>query len=96
MSEIIVGEVKNKKRVLVMGDFNLRPNTKTIYNIEAHFVNVFKGEMTTSFNMKHKTNPGYGTAVVDMVFASSDLKIASKSIPEDDISDHKPLLIELT
>lgn len=53
---------------------------------------VFNDQITSSFNMRHKANPGYASAVVDMLFTSSDVKIVSKSVPEDDVSDHKPLL----
>ncbi len=95
MSETIVNEIEGKTQLVVMGDFNLKPDTQTIANIEKHLINVFKGDMTTSFNMKHKTNPGYATAVVDMFFSSRDVKIISKRIPDDDVSDHKPLVVTI-
>lgn len=91
-SKIIVKEIKGKVPALLMGDFNMKPDTQSIFNIEEHTTNVFKGDLETSFNMKHKTNPGYATAVVDMFFTSPDLKIVSKSCPDDDVSDHKPLV----
>ena len=95
MSELIVQEISGKTPAVLMGDFNLKPNTQTIQNIEKHMINVFKNEMKSSFNMRHKTNPGYATAVVDMFFATSDINILSKSVPNDDVSDHLPLLCEL-
>lgn len=93
MSKKIVDAVKDKSPLVLMGDFNLRPDTQTIRNIEKHLVNVFKDELITSFNMRHKTNPGYATAVVDMFFATSDLTIVSHCCPDDDVSDHKPLVV---
>ena|SRR5258708_14306903 len=93
MSEIIVGKIQEKVPAVLMGDFNLKPDTQTIANIEKHMINIFKGDLTTTFNMRHKTNPGYATAVVDMFFATSDLKIIAKLCPEDDVSDHKPLIV---
>lgn len=95
MSRKIVKEISGKSPAVLMGDFNVQPNTQTIDQIEEHMVNVFKDELSTSFNMRHKTNPSYGTAVVDMIFATSELKIISKSCPEDDVSDHKPLVVEV-
>lgn len=95
MSEIMVQAIKGKEPAVLMGDFNLKPNTQTIRNIEKIMTNVFKDELTTSFNMRHKTNPGYATAVVDMFFASSTVKVLSKSCPEDDVSDHKPLVVSI-
>lgn len=95
MSKLIIKEIKGKKPLVLMGDFNIKPNTKTIEVIESKLTNVFKGEMTTSFNMEHKKNPGYATAVVDMFFASPDIEIVSKSVPTDDVSDHLPLLVTI-
>lgn len=95
MSEMIIDEIRGKSPLVLMGDFNLKPDTETIRNIEAHLTNVFAGEMESSFNMRHKTNPGYATAVVDMFFATSDIQIVAKSIPDDDVSDHKPLLVSV-
>ncbi|HSW89923.1 MAG TPA: endonuclease/exonuclease/phosphatase family protein [Patescibacteria group bacterium] len=93
MSKLIVKEVKGKKPLVLAGDFNLKPDTVTIQYIEKLLTNVFKGEMKTSFNMRHKDNLGYASAVVDMFFASPDIKIVSKSVPGDDVSDHLPLLV---
>lgn len=95
MSHIITSHLQSNPHTLLMGDFNLKPENQTIYNIEKQMVSVFKNDMTTSFNMQHKTNPGYATAVVDMVFASPDVRVVSKKVLEDDVSDHKPLLFEI-
>ncbi len=95
MSNNIVSEVKNKQLALLMGDFNIQPNTRTIAQIEKYMTNVFKGEFVTTFNMNHKTNPGYATAVVDMFFASPDVVVVSKSSPLDDVSDHRPLIVTI-
>lgn len=95
MSETIVSEISGKHPVTLMGDFNLQPNTRTISRIEDHLSNVFKNELTTTFNMRHKTNPGYATAVVDMFFVSPGVRVLSHECPEDDVSDHKPLVVTL-
>jgi endonuclease/exonuclease/phosphatase family metal-dependent hydrolase len=96
MSEIILAEIGDHTPLVLMGDFNLRPNTQTIASIEAKLTNVFKDKLESSFNMRHKTNPGYATAVVDMFFASSDVKIEKAECPDDDVSDHKPLVVNLS
>lgn len=95
MSHIITTHVANKQNVIVAGDFNLKPDTQTIDTIEQKLMNVFKGDMISSFNMKHKSNPGYATAVVDMVFTSPDVKVVDKKILDDDVSDHKGLLLTI-
>ncbi len=98
MSRIIVEQIKDSERVILAGDFNVKPNTETIGNIEKNLVNVFKNDLETSFNLKRKNLnkfPGYASAVVDMVFVSEDLKVVSKRCPDVDVSDHLPLLVEL-
>lgn len=97
MSRIIVDQVKDKPRVLLTGDFNLKPNTQTIKNIENHLSNLFKDELDTSFNLSRKDLerfPGYATAVVDMMFASKDVKVVSHYCPQVDVSDHLPLVCQ--
>lgn len=93
MSETIVDEIKNKKNIILAGDFNVRPDTKTIKNIEKYLKNVFKDELTTTFNVKRKSEPGgYATSVVDMIFVSPDMKVVDHYCPDEDISDHLPLV----
>ena len=94
MSKIIRDQIKDKENVILAGDFNVRPDTKTIHNIEKVLKNVFKDELVTTFNMKRKTNPGYATAVVDMIFISHNTAVVSHSCPPVDISDHLPLVCE--
>ena len=98
MSQLIIEEIKNKETIILGGDFNLKPNTKTIKNIENHLTNVFKDDLKNTFNLKRKDLkkfPGYATAVVDMVFVSQNLKAVNKNCPKIDISDHLPLIVEL-
>lgn len=92
MSETIVREVSGKPHVILTGDFNVREGTQAIRNIEAHLTNVFEGELQTSFNLRHKEHEGFASAVVDMVFVSRDIRVLEHSVPEDDVSDHLPLL----
>ncbi len=98
MSALIVEQVKDKSKVILAGDFNLKPNTQTIMNIEAYLTNIFKDELDTTFNLSRKDLdrfPGYATAVVDMIFTSQDLVVTKHTCPNRDVSDHLPLLIEI-
>lgn len=95
MSKIIVEEIKNKKNVILAGDFNLNPNTNTIKNIEVYLQNVFSNELTSTFNMKHKNIPGYATAVVDMILVSKHFQVVNHYMPSVDVSDHMPLVCEI-
>lgn len=91
MSQVIIKAVKDKPNVVLGGDTNAKPTNQAIINIEEHLKNVFGHELTTTFNMKRKDNPGYATAVVDMLLVSPQIKVLSHSCPEVDISDHLPL-----
>lgn len=95
MSKIIINEIKDKANVILAGDFNVKPNTKTIQNIELYLKNVFRDELITTFNMKQKVGEGYATSVVDMVFVSKNIKVLSHFCPRYDISDHLPLVCTL-
>lgn len=92
MSQKVVEAVKGKEYVILAGDFNTLENTRTISNIDKYLVNVFKGELTTTFNMKRKSDQGYATAVVDMVFVSPNIKVIKHYCQTVDISDHLPLV----
>lgn len=92
MSDIIVDKVKNKEKVILSGDFNMDPNTKTIQNIEKVLKNVFKNKLKSTFNIKYKKDPVFSKIVVDMIFISHDIKIVGKRCPQVDISDHLPLI----
>jgi len=95
MSKAVVDAVSGKKHVVLAGDTNVKPETKTIRNIEKHLTSVFKDELMTSFNMRRKNNPGYASAVVDMMFVSQDFKVLEHVCPNIDISDHLPLIATL-
>lgn len=93
MSQIITNEVKNKPYVILTGDFNTFPNTKTIANVEKYLRNVFKDELKTTFNLKRKQYPGnWSTSVVDMMFISKNINILEHYCPNVDVSDHLPLV----
>lgn len=94
MGEIITREIAGKQPALLMGDFNVREGTQTIKKIEAHMTNVFAGELKTSFNMRHKKDGGFATAVVDMMFASPDIKIGQHYASKTNVSDHLALVGE--
>lgn len=98
MANIIIEQTKDKKRVVVAGDTNAKPTNKAMLTIEQHLDSVFKNELKTSFNTRRKDMakfPGYGTAVVDLMYVSRDVKVLAKDCPDVDISDHLPLTATL-
>jgi len=85
--------VKDKPNVILTGDFNVNENTETIRMLEQNLTNIFKGERVSSFNMEHKTRPGYATAVVDFVFASPNIKILEHYTADANVSDHQSQVV---
>jgi endonuclease/exonuclease/phosphatase family metal-dependent hydrolase len=94
MSNVIVEEAKNKDNIILCGDFNITPKTKTIKNIEKNLKNVFGDKLKSTFNMKQKENGIYSELVVDMIFCSDNLRITDRYCPNVNISDHLPLVIK--
>lgn len=95
MGEVIAAAVKGKENVILAGDFNVNPGTKTTDSIEEHLRDVFKGEIKSTFNMKQKTNPAFESVIVDMVYVSPDIKVGKHSCPNINVSDHLPLIVEI-
>ncbi len=96
MSSAIVTAIEDKKPLLLSGDLNVDQNTETIRNIEEHVTNAFRDTLETTFNMRHKdpSKGTFGSSIVDFVFASQDIKVLSAYSPEDNVSDHVPLIVE--
>jgi len=97
MAEDIAGFIHEKQSVILAGDTNFDAKaTKTVEIIEkAGVASVFGNSLVSTFNMAHKTDPGYATAVVDMIFVSPVFEIIEKYMPMDDVSDHRPLAVIL-
>lgn len=95
MAETIISEIKDKKNVIMGGDFNVNPDTETVKNIEKHVHNIFGNTLTRTFGLKYKEDPKFRTAVVDMIFVDPEIKVLKKICPDIEASDHLPLVAEL-
>lgn len=101
MQRVILENLGNK--TIIAGDFNVRPDTETIRGIEQKLKNVFteeiaSGDIRCTFNLQYKDlvkNPGFASAVVDFVFVSPEIGVLSKRVPDDNVSDHLPLVVEV-
>ncbi len=92
MSQTIIEQTTGKQHVIVAGDTNAKYTNPVMRRLEESLTNVFGDSLTTSFNMRRKSDPGYATAVVDMIYASKDLVIVDRNCPDVDVSDHLPLV----
>ena len=96
MSQVILAETSGLSNVILVGDTNAKPTNQAMRDLEAQLKPVFGDELITTFNLKHKTNPGYATAAVDLMYLSPEIEVVSRDCPDVDISDHRPLVVELS
>jgi len=85
MGKTIVNEIKDKKNVILAGDFNINPDTKTIAGIEQYLKNVFKNELTATFNSNARLsffNRSMKVALASVSFSMRQVSItAARSGP---------------
>ncbi len=79
---------------IITGDFNLRPDTKSIGILEEKMTNLIKefGIGTTRSTHYKKTTEKFA----DYILISDEIKVKSFDVPNETVSDHLPLLLEFT
>jgi len=88
--------LEEKGNVIICGDFNVLPETESIAMFNGIFTELIKkyGIATT----RSAISPWHGTPnemkFSDYVFVSPGLEITGFSVPDPEISDHLPLIIE--
>lgn len=95
MQQTIVRATQGITNVILAGDSNAKTSNEALTGLEPRLTSVFGHELISTFNMRHKDNPGYATAAVDVAFVSPNIKIRAKECPDVDISDHLPLVVTL-
>lgn len=96
MAETVLTELEPYTPLILSGDFNVDEPTETIGQLAGKWRNVFAGELSTSFNLRHKSGGGFATSVVDFMFVSEQWHIAHHATSDADVSDHLPLLATLS
>jgi hypothetical protein len=83
--------------VVLIGDFNLLPETESVRLLEAGLRNLVIERAIPS--TRSRLNPYYGTPQeqphADYAFVSPELPVAEFQVPDVSISDHLPLLLRL-
>lgn len=96
MSETIRGAYRGKENIVLCGDFNTDQTAQAMTKIEKDLKHVFKGELATSFNMRHKpADSGFARAVVDMIYVSPEMRVVEHYSTDADVTDHVPLICSL-
>lgn len=88
--------IQEKGNVIICGDFNVLPEAESITMFSGSFTELVKkfGITTT----RSKISPWHGTlnemVFSDYVFTSPDIEIKNFGVPDPEISDHLPLIVE--
>ena len=87
----IISKDSNPK--IIVGDFNLNPDTKAIATFESKFTNQIKGSsfLTTRSHYYDKLKD---FPFADYIFTSSEIKVNQFVVLNDEVSDHLPLFLD--
>ncbi len=100
-SNLILNSFETKGNIIIGGDFNLLRNTQSVEVFEKlgykNLINDFNIKSTRN-NIaweRFKNDPGFVKQFdSDYIFASDGIKIKSFEVPDVEVSDHLPLILE--
>lgn len=78
-------------KVVLIGDFNLNPDTESIAILDGGMRNLIAETGVTSTRSHHYTKDG---KFADYAIVSNDVNVTKFEVLQDPVSDHLPLLIE--
>lgn len=79
---------------IIVGDFNLLPQTKSIKLLNKKFRNLINEYGVTSTRPDFDDGRDKGSNVVDYIFINNQIKVNNFEVINTDISDHLPLLLD--
>ncbi len=84
-----LGNQKGKK--ILCGDFNLDINTESIHMLESNMINLIR-----KYNIQNTRSKYFQgeEKFADYTFVSPDIKVKSFEVPDVEISDHLPMILE--
>lgn len=80
-----------KGKIVLVGDFNLEPDTESMAILEQGMRNLIKECAITSTRSHYYTKP---VKFADYAIVSNDLTVEKFEVLQDPVSDHLPLLLE--
>lgn len=87
----IINKDTNPK--IIVGDFNLNPDTRAIATFEAIFINQIKGSGYTTTRSPHYSKLK-DFPFADYIFTSPEIKVSEFKVLSDEVSDHLPLFLD--
>ena len=82
-----------KEKLVLCGDFNLLPDTKSLEMLEENLINLIKTHKIKSTRSKLYAKLDKFT---DYTLVSKDIKVEKFEVPEVEISDHLPMILDFT
>lgn len=79
---------------IIVGDFNLLPETASIRILSAHFRNLLKEFNIQTTTPDFKDEIDVGGRAIDYVFVDERIKVLGFTVPQLAILDHLPLVLE--
>ena len=79
---------------IVIGDFNLLPDTKSIEMISKKMINLIEKYNIKSTRPKFDDGLDKGNLVCDYIFVNNKVKVNSFKVIDTNISDHLPLVLD--
>ena len=93
-SEFILSKIIKDIPVIVVGDFNLLPNTESIKILNNELINLIKEYGIKSTRPDFDDGLDSGDIVCDYIFVNDKIKVNDFKVINTDISDHLPLLLD--
>ena len=93
-SKFILSKIRKDIPCIVVGDFNLLPNTKSIKLMNQDLTNLIE-----KYNIK-STRPNFddgldkGNLVCDYIFVNDKVKVNNLKVINSNVSDHLPLILD--
>ena len=95
MCKYIVDLVQRKTHpTIIVGDFNLSPNTESIKIMNQNFTSLIDKYNIKSTRPHPKDKIEKGESVIDYIFVTKDIIVRDFKVIETSISDHYPLYLE--
>lgn len=93
-SKFILSKIRKDIPVIVVGDFNLLPETESIKLLNQELTNLINEYHIASTRPHFDDGLDNGNLVCDYIFVNDLVKVNNFKVIESNVSDHLPLLID--
>lgn len=90
----ILNSAKKHLPTIIVGDFNLLPNTKSIELLDKEYFNLIKLYYIKTTRPDFQDEHDTGNNVVDYIFVNNKIKVRDFKVINTSISDHLPLVLD--